>query len=184
MADGALSMLAMPAAGLLAGGPAPRRGEIVLGGRLLCYRPYECADGWVSLGALEPKFWAAFCAGVGREDLMAHQFDRPGTRAHRVVEQIMKAAHARRVGGVQRRARLLRGARAGARGGARRRAVRARGMVAGGVLGNPVQLSATPADTSRGPAPGLGEHTDAVLAEAGLRARRRSRRCGTAGAAK
>jgi crotonobetainyl-CoA:carnitine CoA-transferase CaiB-like acyl-CoA transferase len=52
MADGALSLLAMPAAGLLAGGAPPRRGELVLGGRLLCYRPYRCADGWVSMGAL------------------------------------------------------------------------------------------------------------------------------------
>ena len=30
---------------------------------LICYRPYECADGWVTLGALEPKFWAAWCRG-------------------------------------------------------------------------------------------------------------------------
>ena len=50
MADGALSMLAMPAAQVLAGGPPPRRGDIVLGGRLLCYRPYRCADGWISVG--------------------------------------------------------------------------------------------------------------------------------------
>ena len=40
MADGALSLLAMPAAQLLAGGAPPRRGEQILGGRLLCYRPY------------------------------------------------------------------------------------------------------------------------------------------------
>jgi alpha-methylacyl-CoA racemase len=58
MADGALSLLGMPAAGFLSGGDAPRRGDLVLGGRLLCYRVYACADGWVSMGALEPKFWA------------------------------------------------------------------------------------------------------------------------------
>ena len=167
MTDGALAMLAMPAAGLLAGGPAPRRGEIVLGGRLLCYRPYECADGWVTIGALEPKFWAAFCAGVGREDLLAHQFDRPGTRAHRVVKQIMKARtraeweafnaeHDCCVEPVLELEETLADEQ-----------IRARGMVAGDLLGNPVKLSATPADTSRGPAPGLGEHTDAVLGEAG-----------------
>ena len=55
---------------------------MVLGGRLLCYRPYACADGCVSMGALEPKFWAAFCRGVGREDLIEHQFDAPGSPAH------------------------------------------------------------------------------------------------------
>ena len=168
MADGALSLLGMPAAGLLAGGPAPRRGEIVLGGRLLCYRPYECADGWVSMGALEPKFWAAFCMGVGREDLMAHQFDRPGTRAHRVVTQIIKgrtraeweafnAEHDCCLEPVLELEEALADEH-----------VLARGMVGDGVLGNPVRLSETPAVSSRGPAPGLGEHTDAVLAEAGF----------------
>ena len=165
MADGALSLLAMPAAGLLAGGDVPRRGELVLGGRLLCYRPTRCADGWVSMGALEPKFWAAFCRGVGREDLIAHQFDAPGSDAHAEVEAVL-AARTRAeweafnaehdcclepvleldevVGDEQ---------------------VAARGMVVGGLLATPVRLSATPADFApRARPPGLGEHTDEVLA--------------------
>jgi crotonobetainyl-CoA:carnitine CoA-transferase CaiB-like acyl-CoA transferase len=168
MADGALSLLAMPAAGLLAGGPPPRRGEIVLGGRLICYRPYQCADGWVSMGALEPKFWAAFCRGVDREDLLAHQFDRPGTRAHRIVVQIIKgrtraeweafnAEHDCCLEPVLELDEALEDEH-----------VRARGMVADGVLGTPVRLSETPAASERGPAPGLGAHTDEVLAEAGF----------------
>ena len=37
------------------------------------------------------------------------------------------------------------------------------------LLGHPVKLSRTPADPSR-PAPALGEHTEQVLAEAGLKA--------------
>ena len=55
-----------------ADGRAPRRGELQLAGALICYRPYACADGYVTLGALEPKFWQAFCRGVGREDLIEH----------------------------------------------------------------------------------------------------------------
>ena len=39
-------------------GSSPRRGELELAGGLPCYRTYACADGWVALGALEPKFWA------------------------------------------------------------------------------------------------------------------------------
>ena len=167
MMDGALSLLAMPAAALLAGGAVPRRGELVLGGRLLCYRPYECADGWVSLGALEPKFWAAFCMGVGREDLLGNQFDRPGSRAHKDVEQIMRtrtraeweafnAEHDCCLEPVLELEEALASEQ-----------VQARGMVAGSLLGNPVRLSATPADPSRGEAPGLGEHTDALLASVG-----------------
>jgi crotonobetainyl-CoA:carnitine CoA-transferase CaiB-like acyl-CoA transferase len=85
MTDGALSWLAMVAARHLADGAVPRRGGLELGGALLCYRPYRCADGWITIGALEPKFWLAFCRGVGREDLAAHQFDPPGSEAHRAA---------------------------------------------------------------------------------------------------
>ena len=86
MADGALSWLAMVAARLLRRRPACRAAATCRSpGALVCYRPYECADGWVSLGALEPKFWQAWCRGVGREDLIAAQFERPGlaTRTRR-----------------------------------------------------------------------------------------------------
>ncbi|HEX6021118.1 MAG TPA: CoA transferase [Solirubrobacter sp.] len=163
MADGALSLLAMTAAQLIAGGPPPRRGELVLGGRLLCYRPYRCADGWVSIGALEPKFWAAFCNGVGRPDLIEHQFDAPGSEAHAQVEAIclqrtraewdaFNAEHDCCVEPVLELDEALEDAH-----------VRARGMVAGSLLGDPIRLSETPADPFRGPPPGLGEHTDELL---------------------
>ena len=91
MADGALSWLAMVAAAYFADGTVPRRGELPLAGSLICYRPYECADGWVTLGALEPKFWQAWCRGVGREDLIIKQFERPGSEAHAQVQEIFKA---------------------------------------------------------------------------------------------
>ena len=91
MADGALSWLAMVAAAHFANGATARRGEIPLGGALVCYRPYACADGWVTLGALEPKFWQAFCRGVGREDLIERQFDAPGSPTHSEVEAIFAA---------------------------------------------------------------------------------------------
>ncbi|MEA2292652.1 MAG: hypothetical protein QOE86_291, partial [Solirubrobacteraceae bacterium] len=91
MADGALSWLAMVAARYFATGKAPRRGGLELAGRLICYRPYACADGYVTCGALEPKFWAAWCRGVGREDLIEQQFDAPGSAAHREVEAIFAA---------------------------------------------------------------------------------------------
>jgi crotonobetainyl-CoA:carnitine CoA-transferase CaiB-like acyl-CoA transferase len=64
----AMSGLAPALAGAL-----PRRGEEPLSGGYASYATYETSDGrYVSLGALEPKFWAAFCAGVGMEaDLAA-----------------------------------------------------------------------------------------------------------------
>jgi alpha-methylacyl-CoA racemase len=88
MADGALSWLAMVAGRYFAEGVTPRRGEIELAGRLICYRPYACRDGWVTLGALEPKFWAAWCRGVEREDLIEKQYEAPGSDAHAEVERI------------------------------------------------------------------------------------------------
>ncbi len=91
MTDGAMSWLGMVAAARLAGAPMPQRGHQMLAGGLVCYRPYRCADGWVSLGALEPKFFAAFCRGVGREDLIAHQFDAPGSDGHRQVEEVFRS---------------------------------------------------------------------------------------------
>ena len=91
MADGALSWLALVAGRYFADRAVPRRGELELAGGLICYRPYECADGWVTLGALEPKFWRAWCEGVGREDLVAAQLELPGSEAHREVEGIFRS---------------------------------------------------------------------------------------------
>jgi alpha-methylacyl-CoA racemase len=88
MADGALSWLAMVAAQYFADGVVPQRGKLPLAGSLVCYRPYPCADGHVTLGALEPKFWQAWCRGVGREDLIEKQFEAPGSDAHAEVERI------------------------------------------------------------------------------------------------
>ena len=91
MADGALSWLAMVARRTSPTATCRTAGELPLAGSLICYRPYECADGWVTLGALEPKFWQAWCRGVGREELIDKQFERPGSEAHAQVEEIFKA---------------------------------------------------------------------------------------------
>jgi alpha-methylacyl-CoA racemase len=176
MADGALSWLAMDAVRSLLGEPQ-RRGHMELSGAFVCYRPYACADGWVTLGALEPKFWQAWCAGVGREDLVAHQFDPPGSEAHAAVEAIFRQ-----------RTRAAWTAFAGEHDcclepvleleeALDSELVRARGMVVEieqpgaerpvRMLGVPVKLGATPGDPHRRPAPALGEHTDELLREAG-----------------
>lgn len=53
---------------------APARGEGLLNGGAACYQIYETADGrFVTLGALEDKFWAAFCGAVDRDDWIARQ---------------------------------------------------------------------------------------------------------------
>ena len=48
---------------------APRPSEALLNGGAACYRVYRTADDrQVSLGALEPKFWRAFCTAAARPD--------------------------------------------------------------------------------------------------------------------
>ena len=57
----------------LGGEPVPR----MLTGGLACYRIYPTADGrFLTVGALEPKFWRRLCELVGREELAARQFDQ------------------------------------------------------------------------------------------------------------
>lgn len=91
MTDGSLAWLAMVAARYFCEGKAPRRGEIELAGGILCYFPYEASDGgWVSLGALEPKFWHNWCDGVGRPDLKEKQFEHPDSDAGREVAEVFR----------------------------------------------------------------------------------------------
>jgi crotonobetainyl-CoA:carnitine CoA-transferase CaiB-like acyl-CoA transferase len=177
MFDGSLSWLAMVAAEALAGGITPRRGRLMLSGSVICYRPYRCADGYVTLGALEPKFWSAWCRGVGREDLIEHQFDAPGSAAHAAVEGIFAersrdawrefaSEHDCCLEPVLELDEVLDS-----------ELVAARQMVVEleqpgaetpvRLLGAPVKLSRTPADAARGPGPALGEHTDEILRAAG-----------------
>ena len=64
-------------------GEDPRPGETPLTGRDPWYDVYEAADGrHLTLAALEPKFWEAFCEAVEREDLIdVHGTDDPAERA-------------------------------------------------------------------------------------------------------
>jgi alpha-methylacyl-CoA racemase len=178
MADGALSWLAMVAGRYFCDEEVPRRGEQQLAGGLVCYLPYEAADGWITCGALEPKFWAAFCNGVGRPDLIEKQFEAPGSEAWGQAAGVFRSRsrdewlafndeHDCCIEPVLDLDEALGS-----------ELVRAREMVTeieqpelGTVrqLGNPVKLSRTPADPTR-PAPAFGEHTEEVLAEAGYSA--------------
>jgi alpha-methylacyl-CoA racemase len=177
MADGALSWLAMVAGSYFADGVVPRRGEQILAGSAICYRPYECADGWVTLGALEPKFWRAWCRGVGREELIEQQFEGPDSKVHAQVVEIFKSrtraeweAFAREHDCCLEPVLELDEALSS-------ELVREREMVVTldqpgvteGVrqLGIPVKLDRTPGQHNRLPGPGLGEHTEEVLRAAG-----------------
>ena len=175
MADGAMSWLALVAARYLCDGQVPARGSLELAGGLACYRPYACSDGHVTLGALEPKFWQAWCRGVGREDLIERQFDPPGSEAHVEVERIFAGRTRAEWEAFAAEHDCCLEPVLGLDEALGSELTRAREMVvqvdqpgAGPVslLGPPVKLDRTPAAPA-GPGPGLGEHTDAVLAEVG-----------------
>ncbi|HEX6116009.1 MAG TPA: CoA transferase [Solirubrobacterales bacterium] len=176
MTDGALAWLAMVAAAYLCDGQVPSRGTGTLNGGIACYLPYQCADGWVSCGALEPKFWKAWCEGVGRPDLIEHQFAPPGSDGWRQVAEVFLARtkeewrafndeHDCCVEPVLDLDEALES-----------ELVRQREMVteleqpeigAVRLLGVPIKLSRTPGEPTR-PAPALGEHTREILGEAGI----------------
>ena len=180
MADGALSWLAMVAARTLAEGAAPQRGSLELAGGLVCYRPYRCADGWVTLGALEPKFWQAFCRGVGREDLIERQLDPSGSETQREVEAIFAGRTRDEWTAFAGEHDCCLEPVLGLDEALDSELVRAREMVVEidqpGVerpvrlLGVPVKLSRTPGDPRRAPGPSLGQDTEAVLAALGYAA--------------
>jgi alpha-methylacyl-CoA racemase len=180
MADGALSWLGMVAGAYFADGVLPRRGELTLAGSLVCYRPYECADGWVALGALEPKFWQVWCRGVDREDLIEQQFQAPGSETHaQVCEIFMARTRVQWEAFAQQHDCCLEPV-LGLDEALESELVREREMVvelrqpgvSEGVrqLGVPVKLSRTPGTHARIPGPGLGEHTVEVLRDAGCSA--------------
>jgi alpha-methylacyl-CoA racemase len=175
MFDGALSWLALVAARYLAEDQVPERGTLELAGGLICYRPYACKDGWVTLGALEPKFWQAWCAGVGRADLVEKQFSAPGSDAHAEVERIFMERTREEWREFATDHDCCLEPLLDLDEALDSELVRAREMVVeleqpgtDGVrlLGVPVKLSRTPGAPA-GPGPGLGEHTHEVLASLG-----------------
>jgi crotonobetainyl-CoA:carnitine CoA-transferase CaiB-like acyl-CoA transferase len=76
LTDGALVANAINIVGRGFDEEEPEPGRMLLTGRIPAYNVYRSSDGrWFALGALEPKFWVAFCRAVEREDLMPLQMD-------------------------------------------------------------------------------------------------------------
>jgi crotonobetainyl-CoA:carnitine CoA-transferase CaiB-like acyl-CoA transferase len=168
---GALSLLPI-AVSYLQGGQPLARGAGPLTGGVVCYNIYETADGgYVTLSALEPEFWAAFCRAVGREDWLDQPFAPavPGNPTWEGMCALFRTRTRAEWG------TALAGVDACCEpvytlGEALDSPpVQALGMIppmGGAGLLPPLSLSAIPAPELR-PAPAPGEHTAAILGELG-----------------
>jgi alpha-methylacyl-CoA racemase len=181
MTDGAVSWLSIHAAEFVATKQEPQRELMHLSGLYPCYRVYPAADGWITVGALEPHFWAELCEAVDRPDLAGDAF-ATGLRRSEVVSELEQLFSTKTraawmdhfadrdvcVAPVKSVAESFDDPQ-----------VRARGMVfeseVEGVgewthIGNPLKIGEARTATLRRQPPQLGEHTDEVLAGAGFSA--------------
>ena len=178
MMDGATSWLTIHAASYVATKAEPERERMHLSGAYPCYRVYTAADGYLSVGALEPQFWAGLCAAIDRHDLLDDAFAM-GERRDEVIAQLdaLFATRTRAewmerladldvcVGPVNGFGEVLADPQA-----------RARSMVyeadVPGVgpwthIGDPLKFASSGSTGMRLPPPGMGEHTDDVLRSLG-----------------
>jgi crotonobetainyl-CoA:carnitine CoA-transferase CaiB-like acyl-CoA transferase len=179
MTDGVVGWMVMQAAVYFATGYTAGRGRNVLNGGLPEYSVYETKDGkYLSVGALEPKFFSEVCKLIGLE-----QYAETGTKGERAAE--IRAALTNRfkektqaewlellagkdtcVGPVYELNEVFEDPQIKARG----LVVEAEHPKAGKVrqIGLPIKLDGiTEQDIVRRPAPGYGEHTDEILASIG-----------------
>jgi crotonobetainyl-CoA:carnitine CoA-transferase CaiB-like acyl-CoA transferase len=179
MTEGALALLAMPLGMGWARGAPLSRGRELLGGGAACYGVYRTRDDrFVALAALEPKFFAAFCAAVGRPELADRQHEEGGAGPRAELEAIFAARtrdewaafaaqHDVCVAPVLEGDEPRTDPQLIARGAFVEVDTPWEGKAIPGVA-SPVRLRGAPAP--RRPAPRLGEHGEEVLLAAGLSA--------------
>lgn len=171
MFHGAMSLATMVFAGVDAGFERPLPGKMFLNGRFPCYGLYRTSDGgYMSLGAIEPKFWQNFCSAVERPDLTDGQFGGP-----EVVRQVERLFVSRPTGEWK---ELMADVDACCEpvlsldDAVRSPLAQAGGMVSENASGerflaSPLKLSGSPSVRDL-PAPHLGAHTVEVLGGLGL----------------
>jgi crotonobetainyl-CoA:carnitine CoA-transferase CaiB-like acyl-CoA transferase len=86
--EAAMQWMVFPSARHLVEGADVDPRQLPLRGEAARYNVYQTADDrWLALGALEEKFWVAFCDRIGRPDL-APLHDTPGAQQARALEEV------------------------------------------------------------------------------------------------
>lgn len=76
MTDGIVSMLVVPFSLFFMDSVKLKRGKLPLSGGYPCYNVYKTKDGkYISLGAVELRFWKNICEKLGRPEYVEHQYD-------------------------------------------------------------------------------------------------------------
>jgi alpha-methylacyl-CoA racemase len=74
--EGVLHLMSLFVDEFLATGRQISPGSSLLTGKYACYDVYECADGkWLSVGAIEPQFFANLCDALGHAGLAGDQME-------------------------------------------------------------------------------------------------------------
>jgi crotonobetainyl-CoA:carnitine CoA-transferase CaiB-like acyl-CoA transferase len=76
MSDSVVYLLASIAGDVLAGGDSPKPGSTTQNGSAPYYNVYQCSDGrWLSVGSVEPRFFANLCRVLDCEHYINYQDD-------------------------------------------------------------------------------------------------------------
>lgn len=181
MSDGALSWLTIHAGAFVATKTDPERERMHLSGLHPCYRVYPAADGYLSVGALEPQFWETLCKALSRPDLLGDAFAM-GERRTEVISALEDLFVTKTrddwmeffdgkdvcVGPVNSFSEAFEDEHNRARGMVFEAEVPGAGEWTH--VGNPLKLESLGDAELRLPPPGLGEHTEEVLQSAGITA--------------
>ncbi len=88
MLDGIVSWLSLFASKYFVDGEVPDREGMMLNGQFPCYRVYETKDGkYLTIGALEKRFWENLCRALEREDLILQQY-ATGPKREETIAQL------------------------------------------------------------------------------------------------
>ncbi|WP_085426867.1 CaiB/BaiF CoA transferase family protein [Sporosarcina ureae] len=174
MMDGAISWMPTFFPNFLASRQESKRGELDLSGKLACYAVYETKDQkWLSVGALEPKFWREFCQVIGKEEFVPKVRDPIDvqTQMKKEIQEIMWQKTREEWMEIFEQISACVSPILSFGEVVENPHVKARGMIQEiedpvlGVIqhiGTPIKLSRTPGKI-KGAAPSLGEHTEEVL---------------------